>query len=82
MVVPLLWSGSHKQVHHVRRPAIRDKGPLKNSPQPGVYCLIIVQCVTSCIAHMRMLLYIFLLSSLVSHFLVSPCALDDRVNLI
>ena len=41
-----------------------------------------------CIAHMRTLLYIFiLLSSLVSHFLtrhflVPPCALDDRVNLI
>ena len=34
--LPLLCSGSHKQVPPVRRPAIRDKGPLKNSPQPGV----------------------------------------------
>ena len=34
-VVPLLWSGYHKQVPQVRRPAIRDKGPIKNSPQRG-----------------------------------------------
>ena len=34
--VSLLWSGSHKQVPQVQRPAIRDKGPIKDSPQPGV----------------------------------------------
>ena len=34
--VPLLRSGCHKQVPQVRRPAIRDKGPIKDSPQPGV----------------------------------------------
>ena len=54
----------------------------------GVECTASSLYSTLCIAHMRMLLYIFiLLSSLVSHFvtrhfIVPPCALDDRANLI
>ena len=48
-------------------------------------CVLPPYCTVRCICACSW--YIFLLSSLVSHFvtrhfLVSPCALDDRVNLI
>ena len=51
--------------HPIKHSSTADE---KNCPSPaaklvdgGVYRLLIVQYVTSCIAHMRMLLYIFFL---------------------
>ena len=80
LVADALFTSAHAFFLYVFEITLYDLG--------GVVCTASSLYRTLCIAHTRMLLYIFiLLSSLVSHFvtrqfLVPPCALDDRDNLI